>query len=154
MSVQVRRFRRSDRDQLTALVNAHIQAVIPGFTLPTNRVLSQLEGEPHEFMVDPWVAERVTLLAEQRGRVTAAAHVLRFADDARVGDHYRGAGEIRWLLQWPSAPFWPDADQAGRAVLDAAVKVLSQTRTIRCDPQLPAPGVYGVPRSGHISSSD
>ena len=45
--------------------------------------------------------------------VPAAAHVLRFADDARVGDHYRGAGEIRWLLQWPSAPFWPDADLAG-----------------------------------------
>lgn len=146
MSVRIRRFRRSDRDQLTALVNAHVQAVVPGITLPTNRVLSQLEGEPNDFIVDPWVAERHTLVAEQRGRVAAAAHLLTFRDAPDVGGDYRAAGEIRWLLQWPVAPFWPDADQAGRVVLQAAVEVLGPTRVIRCDPSLPAPAVYGVPR--------
>ena len=30
MSLEVRPFRRGDREQLTALVNAHIAAVVPG----------------------------------------------------------------------------------------------------------------------------
>jgi hypothetical protein len=29
-SIEVRPFRRSDRDQLTRMVNAHAQAVVPG----------------------------------------------------------------------------------------------------------------------------
>jgi hypothetical protein len=28
--IEIRPFRRSDRDQVTALVNAHIEAVLPG----------------------------------------------------------------------------------------------------------------------------
>lgn len=144
---QVRRFRRDDRDQLTALVNAHARAVVPGTSVPTNRVLAQLEREPGEFVVDPWVAERVTLVAEQRGRITAAVHLLRFRDDADVGQLHRGLGEVRWLLQWPWAPFWPDAEDAGRAVLAAGLALLRAggARTISADPSLPAPGVYGVP---------
>jgi hypothetical protein len=145
MSVEVRPFRRGDRDQLAALVNAHVQAVVPGITVPTNRVLSQLEGEPGDFIVDPWVAQRITLVAQQRGRVVAAAHLLRYRDDADVKTEYRGSGEIRWILQWPAAPFWPEADEAGRAVVRGALQVLGSARPIRCDPGLPAPGVYGVP---------
>ena len=30
----IRPFRRADRDQLTALVNAHAQAVVPGVSVP------------------------------------------------------------------------------------------------------------------------
>ena len=52
-AVQVRPFRRADREQLTALVNAHIQAVVPGVTVSVNTVLSQLERDPGEFIVDP-----------------------------------------------------------------------------------------------------
>ena len=51
--VRVRPFRRADRDQLTALVNAHAQAVAPGVVVSVNTVLSQLEAEPGEFIVDP-----------------------------------------------------------------------------------------------------
>lgn len=104
-SFEVRPFQRSDREQLTALVNAHVQAVVPGLSVSVNAVLSQLEREPGEFIVGPWVVERVTLVAEQRGRVAAAAHLLRYGDGAEVGKHYRGAGEIRWLVCWPEAPF-------------------------------------------------
>jgi GNAT superfamily N-acetyltransferase len=146
---EIRRFRRDDRDQLTALVNAHVQAVVPGIVVPTNLILNQIEREPGEFIVDPWVDHRITLVAEQRGRVVAAAHLLNYRNDADVGSDYRGAGEIRWLLQWPPAPYWPDADEAGSAVLLAALEVLaarSSARSIRCDPSLPAPGVYGVPQ--------
>jgi len=105
--LQVRPFKRNDREQLTALVNAHVQAVIPGFSVSVNTVLSQLEREPGEFIVDPWVIERFTLVAEQRGRIVAAAHLLRYGTDAEVGQDYRGTGEIKWLICWPEEPGWP-----------------------------------------------
>jgi ribosomal protein S18 acetylase RimI-like enzyme len=146
-TVAVRAFRRGDRDQLTALVNAHVQAVVPGVSVSVNAVLSQLEREPGEFIVDPWVAERVTLVAEQRGRVSAAAHVLRYGGGPEVGESYRDTGEIRWLVCWPDAPYWPDASAAGDAVATAAVEFLvrSGVRGIDANGALPAPGVYGVP---------
>jgi GNAT superfamily N-acetyltransferase len=144
---QVRRFVRADRDQVTSLVNAHIAAVVPAVGVSVSGLMSQLEREPGEFIVDPWVIERVTLVAEQRQRVVAAAHLLRYADDARVGDSYRGAGEIRWLVHWPDAPFWPDATAAGDALAEACVAQLRRWNVTRyyADGALPAPGVYGVP---------
>src|SRR5919201_2319744 len=93
-SIEVRPFHRSHREQLTYLVNAHAAAVVPGVSVSVNTVMSQLEREPGEFIVDPWVSERVTLVAEQRDRVVAAAHLLRYSDDSDTGDKYRGAGEI------------------------------------------------------------
>lgn len=145
--VEVRPFRRSDREQLTALVNAHVQAVVPGVSVSVNAVLSQLERDPGEFVVDPWVVERVTLVAEQRGRVAAAAHLLRYGAGAEVGESYRGAGEIRWLVCWPDAPYWPDSIAAGDAVAAAAVAFLTRSGSgrIYADGALPAPGVYGLP---------
>lgn len=53
--VEVRPFQRHDRDQLTHLVNAHVLPVLPGVALSVNAVMSQLEHEPGEFIVDPWV---------------------------------------------------------------------------------------------------
>jgi hypothetical protein len=44
--VQVRPFRRADRDQLTQLVNAHAEAVVPGMSVSVNTVLSSLERQP------------------------------------------------------------------------------------------------------------
>ena len=52
-TVCVRPFRRADREQLTALVNDHIQAVVPGVSVSVNTVMSQLERDPGEFIVDP-----------------------------------------------------------------------------------------------------
>ena len=145
--VEVRPFRRSDRHQVTDLVNAHVQAVVPGVSVSVNAVLSQLEREPGEFVVDPWVVERVTLVGEQRGRVAAAAHLLRYGSGPQVGPALRDAAEIRWLLCAPDAPFWPDASAAGLAVAEAAVGTLRGWRPARigADGTLPAPGVYGVP---------
>jgi hypothetical protein len=94
-SIEVRRFHRRDRDQLTGLVNAHAAAVVPGMGVSVATVLGQLEREPGEFIVDPWVSERVTLVAEQRGRIAAAALLLRYASDERVSPSYRGVGDIR-----------------------------------------------------------
>ncbi|HEX7147933.1 MAG TPA: GNAT family N-acetyltransferase [Actinomycetota bacterium] len=146
--VQVRPFRRADREQLTALVNAHVQAVVPGVSVSVNTVMSQLERDPGEFIVDPWVAERATLVAEQRHRVVAAAHLLRYGEGDDVGEAYRGTAEINWLLFWPQANHWPDSEKAAGSLMDAC---LAQLRSWgaghwHADGALPAPGLYGVPR--------
>jgi len=56
--VQVRPFRRGDRDQLTQLVNAHAEAVVPGMSVSVNTVLGSLERRPGEFIEDPWGVTR------------------------------------------------------------------------------------------------
>ena len=146
-SIEVRPFRRSDREQLTALVNAHVSAVVPGVSVSVNAVMSQLEREPGEFIVDPWVSERETLVAEQRGRVVAAAHLLRHGADESVHESYRDAGLIRWFLFWPEAPYWPDSTEARDALITACIETLDRWGVSRqyADGTLPAPGVYGVP---------
>lgn len=125
-SIEVRRFRRSDREQVTALVAGHAAAVVPGVSVSVNTVLSQLERDPGEFIVGPWVSERATFVAEQRGRVVAAAHLLRYRADEGVGESYRDAGEIRWFLCWPDAPYWPDSQEAGDVLIAACIAQLGR----------------------------
>jgi GNAT superfamily N-acetyltransferase len=146
-SVQVRPFRRADREQLAALVNAHVQAVVPGVLVPVNTVISQLERDPSEFIVDPWVTERATLVAEQRSRVVAAAHLLRYGGGGEVGKAYRDTAEINWLLFWRDATYWPDATAAADAVMGACLDRLRAWGVDHwhADGALPAPGVHGVP---------
>jgi ribosomal protein S18 acetylase RimI-like enzyme len=140
-TVPVRPFHRSDREQLTHLVNAHVAAVVPGLSVSVNAVLSQLEREPGEYVVDPWVVERVTLVAEHQERVVAAAHLLRYGASDRVGAAYRDAGEIRWLL------FFPHHPTVATELMAACLTVLDRWRVARryADGGVPAPGVYGVP---------
>jgi GNAT superfamily N-acetyltransferase len=139
-SVEVRPFRRDDRDQLTELVNAHIGAVLPGVSVSVNTVMRQLEGEPGELIVDPWVVERRALVAVERAAVVAGALLHRYADEPRVSDSYRDAGEIRWLV------CRPDADAAGNAIVAAARDVMAAwgVATVVSDPALPALATYGV----------
>ena len=150
-SVQVRPFRRSDRDQLTQLVNAHAEAVVPGMSASVNTVLSSLERRAGEFIEDPWVSERVTLVAEQASRIAAAAHLLRYFPDERAGAAARDAGEICWLLFWPQAPagnpYWPDATGAAAALMAACAAQFGRWGVSRqyAGGELPVPGVYGIP---------
>jgi GNAT superfamily N-acetyltransferase len=150
-ATQVRPFRRSDRDQLTQLVNTHAGAVVPGMSVSVSTVLSSLAQQPGEFIEDPWVSDRVTLVAEQRGRVAAAAHLLRHFPDERAGPAARDVGEIHWLLYWPHAPagnpYWPDAAPAARALMAACLGQLEDWGVTRqqAGGELPVPGVYGVP---------
>ena len=124
-SIQVRPFRRSDQDQLTQLVNAHAEAVVPGLSASVNIVLTSLERQPGEFIEDPWVAERVTLVAAQQSRVVAAAHLLRYFPDERAGVAARDLGDISWLLYWPEAPagnpYRPDAKAAAKALTSSCL---------------------------------
>ncbi|MFH8619472.1 N-acetyltransferase [Streptomyces sp. NPDC017979] len=154
-SVYVRPFHREDRDQLTALVNAHAAAVVPGAAASVNTVLSSLERHPDEYVTDPWVAERVTLIAQQRQRVVAAAHLLRYRNDPDVGDDYRDAGQVEWFLHVPADP--DDAEEgaegagagstAADVLMSACLAQLSRwhVRTRFLDGSLPVPGVYGLP---------
>ena len=150
-SIQVRPFRRSDRDQLTQLVNAHAEAVVPGLSVSVNTVLASLERQPGEFIEDPWVAERVTLIAEQQNRVAAAAHLLRYFPDERAGQDCRDAGEIRWLLYWAETPagnpYWPDSAPAASSLVTACLAQLGAWGVSRgyAGGELPVHGVYGVP---------
>ena len=146
-TTHVRPFVRADRIGLTGLVNAHLAAVIPGASTSVQALLSHLESEPGEFIVDRWVTERRTLVAEQDGRIVAAAHLLRYGDEPEVGPSYRDAAEIAWLVCWPDAPFWAGSEEAGWAVLEAAVGQLAAWRASRwyADGSLPVPGAYGVP---------
>ena len=147
----VRPFRRTDREQVTRLVNSHAAAVLPGATASVNAVLSQFEREPVEFIVDPWVAERQTLVAEQDGSIVAAATLARHKGTAEVGEGFRDAGDIRWLLFWPIAPadnpHWHDGRSAAQAAMNACLTQFErwQVKRYYADGALPVAGVYGVP---------
>jgi GNAT superfamily N-acetyltransferase len=159
-SIEVRSLRRSDREQLTGLVNAHAAAVVPGLSVSVAAMLSHTEREPGEFIVDPWVRERSTLVAQQNNGVAAAAHLLRYRDDEAVGPDYRGSGEIRWLLFWPEGPasgnrWWAPGTQAAGALIAACTAQLEQwnVSSQRAGGELPVPGVYGVPEQWpHVSA--
>ena len=140
-SIEIRAFERRDREQLTELVNAHVDVVVPGRSVSVNAVMSQLEREPGEVVVDPWVTERTTLVAVRREQVVAAALLARFADDDRVSDSYRGGAEVRWLVCWPQ-----HAD-AGDALAAACVATMERwgAATQWADGSLPAPSIYGIP---------
>ena len=150
-SIEVRPFRRGDRAQLAALVNAHAAAVVPGAGVSVAAVLSHLERQPGETIIDPWVAERATLVAEQQHAVVAAAHLLRYFADERAGASYRGSGDIHWLLFWPVAPegspYWSDATEAAEALITACLHQLEEWGVTSPDAggELPVRGVYGVP---------
>jgi GNAT superfamily N-acetyltransferase len=150
-SIEVRPFRRRDRDQLAALVNSHAAAVVPGLGISVSSLLSELERQPGEFLVDPWVSERVTLVAEQSDRIVAAAHLLRYGSDERVGTAYANSGVIHWLVFWPEAPagnpYWSDASEAAQELMAACLRQLDewQVPSQSAEGELPVRGVYGVP---------
>lgn len=137
----VRPFRRPDRDQLTTLVNAHISTVVPGWAVSTAVLLAQIERDPGQYVTDPWVDDRATLVAEVAGRLVAAAHLRRYRRDPDVAPDWRGAGEIAWLVCWPAHP------DAGDALAAACVRSLDAWAVRRCfaDGDLPTPATYGIP---------
>jgi GNAT superfamily N-acetyltransferase len=137
---EIRPFRRSDREQLTALVNSTGEDFFTVGSVSVNTVLSQLEREPDEWIVDPWVVERQTLVAIERDTVVAAAHLLRYGDDEPVTESYRGLGEIRWIVARPEANDPADRLLAGCLAVFAGWGVARRA----ADCSLPAPFTYGI----------
>ena len=137
----IRTFIRPDRDQLTELVNVHIAAVVPGWALPVSALLAQFEREPAQYVVDPWVIARTTLVAIERDRIVAGAHLKRYAADGRVSPDYYGAGEIAWLVAWPRK------HEAALALAHACTAQLDEWQVRRqwADGALPTPATFGIP---------
>ena len=115
--------------------------MLPGGAIPVAGLLSQLERDTHEYVVDPWVVDRATVVGIERDRVVAAAHLKRYGADARVSASYHDAGEVAWLVSDPKE------GQAGEAVLGAATDQLRRwgSRVWYGDGSLPCLGVYGIP---------
>jgi GNAT superfamily N-acetyltransferase len=138
---EIRVFARPDRDQLTELVNAHIAAVVPGWSLPVSALLAQFEREPAQYVVDPWVVDRTTLVAVERDRIVGGAHLKRYGTDDRVMPDYHDAGEIAWLVAWPRKV------EAAHALARACTDRLDAWGVTRqwADGGLPTPATYGIP---------
>jgi GNAT superfamily N-acetyltransferase len=125
-----------------ALVNAHVEAVIPGWGLPDGYLRDHLRRNPEQPIIDPWVRERRTLCALERGQLTAAAHLLRYGDGPEVGADYQNAGDLGWFF------FWPGQAEAGEALLRAAHEQMRAWGVARCyawDAGMPLPLLGGVP---------
>ena len=105
--VQIAPLDRSHLPQVLALVNSHLSTVIPGWSLTADYFWERLQSEPQEYITDPWVVERKSIVGIVKDRVCAAAHLLRYGDDTR----WKGVGDIGWIL------FWPEEREAGAAVM-------------------------------------
>lgn len=139
--LSVRPFRRSDREQLTGLVNAHIGAVVPGWAVSVNAVLSQLERDTGEHVVEPWVVDRAAFVAVRGDAVVGGAFLKRYRPEGGgVTPAYADAGEITWLV------FWPDQPDAGEALLATGVAQLDRWAVSQrfASGDLPSPCTYGV----------
>jgi GNAT superfamily N-acetyltransferase len=132
---------RPDRDQLAELVNVHVAAVVPGWALPVSALLAQFEREPAQYVVDPWVIDRTTLVAVERDRVVAGAHLKRYGADPRISPDYYGAGEIAWLVGWPRKA------EALLALARACTATFDEWDVRRqwADGALPTPATFGIP---------
>ena len=138
---EIRPFARHDRDGLTALANRHIAAVLPGGAVPVSTLLSQMERDSTEPIIDPWVVERATIVGVAADRVVAAAHLKRYGVGPGVSASYRDTGVNDWLVCDPSS-----AD-VGASVLASAMDQLAAwgVRAWGADGSLPSLGVYGIP---------
>ena len=60
--VQIAPLNRSHLPQVLALVNSHLSTVIPGWSLTADYFWERLQSEPQEYITDPWVVERKSII--------------------------------------------------------------------------------------------
>ena len=138
--MQVQVFEPSLLPHVAELVNYHLSAAIPGWTLPADYIDRHLHTNPTQPVIDPWVIERKTLCVVEKSQVVGAAHLLRYGDDA-VGEWYKNMADIAWVL------FWPEHQAAGAALLSAAIEQMRRwgiSGVYSWDSSLPVPLVCGV----------
>ena len=128
--------------QLAGLINAHLNAVAPGWVLPETYIADHLRRNPQQPIIDPWVRERLTLVAVTQQRVVAAAHLLRYGNEPEVNPHMRGAGDIAWFIGQPDAN---NALDKLLVVAHAQCQTWAVTREIAWDAGLPVGPFVGVP---------
>ena len=123
----------------------------PAWASPSPRC-SALERQPGEFIDDPWVSERVTLVAEQRqpgrGRRAPAALLRRRARRAGLPRPGRDpAGSCSGRRPRPATRAGRTGPPAAEALMTACLGQFDRWGVTRQDAggELPVPGVYGVP---------
>lgn len=129
-----------DRDhlpQVLELVNGHLGAMMPGWSLTPDYLWGRMQREPQESVTDPWVVERRSIVGIVKDRVCAAAHLRRYGEETR----WKGVGEIGWIL------FWPEEREAGAAVLGECRRQMKawQVTEERASGSLPVPTSTGIP---------
>jgi GNAT superfamily N-acetyltransferase len=127
---------------LQRLVNVHLSAAVPGWTLSADYLAQHLDYDDTEDITEPWVTERTTLLAVDRGQLLAAGRLLRYGDGAKVSASYRGVGTISWLVARPDRP------DSAAALLKAAEEQFAAWQVSRVygwDTGLPVYALWGVP---------
>ena len=135
--VQIAPLDRSHLPQVLALVNSHLSTAIPGWSLTADYFWERLKSEPQEYITDPWVVERKSIVGIVRDRVCAAAHLRRYGDDTR----WKGVGEIAWIL------FWPEEREAGVAVMTECRRQMNAWQVVdeQISGPLPVPVCVGIP---------
>jgi GNAT superfamily N-acetyltransferase len=129
-------------EQVQALINVHLSTMVPGWVLPVTFISIRLDRNPGQYIIDPWVRERVALCALQKQRVVAAAHLLRYGNGPEVSQWYQNVGDLAWFLAWTNA------DEAAKALLSAARRQFTAwgvTREYAWDAGLPLGPFVGVP---------
>ena len=135
--VQIAPLDRSHLPQVLALVNSHLSTAIPGWSLTPDYFWERLKSEPQEYITDPWVVERKSVVGIVRDRVCAAAHLRRYGDDTR----YKGVGDIDWIL------FWPGEREAGAAVMTECRRQMNAWQVVdeQISGPLPVSACVGIP---------
>jgi GNAT superfamily N-acetyltransferase len=108
---EIRAFQSNDLPQLTQIINIHISMLITGWGLPSELILSHMEKNPDQPVIDPWVIERKTLCALVGEKLVGAAHLLRYGDAEPVGENHHKHGDIAWLV------FDPEFEAEAKALL-------------------------------------
>jgi GNAT superfamily N-acetyltransferase len=143
-------YRSAQLPAIQDLVNLHLGAVVPGWSLPGRYIEQHFSSNPNQPIIDPWVVERRTLCAVERSRVVAVAHVLRYGAGDDIAEHYKDAGDIAWFL------FIPEHGEAASLLLSAALEQMnawSANRVFAFDSHLPVPLFIGIPDVwSHISA--
>ena len=128
-----------DRDhlpQVLELVNGHLGAMMPGWSLTPDYLWGRLHREPQESVTDPWVVERRSIVGIVKDRVCAAAHLRRYGEETP----WKGVGYIACIL------YWPEDREAGVAVMTECRRQMKAWRVSEERVgSLPDPGLVGVP---------
>lgn len=110
---EIRAFQPQDLPQLTQLINMHISLLIPTWSLPSDLILSRLETNPDEPVIDPWVVERKTLCGFVGENLVAAAHLLRYGESELMNKSYHRRGDFAWFV------FDPEFEAEAKTFLEA-----------------------------------
>ena len=132
--ITIEPYRPDHLAQVQSLVNVHLGALVSGWAVPEALIANQIQRNPGQYIVDPWVIGRTTLCAIEQQRVVAAAHLLRYGSGPEVSQFCNNTGAIDWLFAWPdaaeAAQAWQKLSQHGPEALTAILGALKDNNPV------------------------